>query len=140
MFITSDEGDPTWELPESSYFKIKCDGSWFSTSKGTGYRCIVRDITDCVISVKADFFENGSSSMEAEDISIFQVMCYAGEAKWRKCIFETNCCEVYKALYAGSGNLEQEKEWIRRCKWYLVENMHCRLSLVRREGNALLMF
>lgn len=95
FLIIGEDDELTWEAPEASVIKIKCDGSWLSTSKRAEFGCIVRDNMGCLIGVRAGFME-GISNVEVEDISILHAMNWAADANWESCIFETGSGECLK--------------------------------------------
>lgn len=57
--IIGEEGDSTWESPETTCIKINCDGSWVSFSTRMGFGCVARYIAGLFIVVRASFLEHG---------------------------------------------------------------------------------
>lgn len=75
--VIEEPANLVWVRPTDPFLKINCDGSWSSSSTRIGYGCVARDSLGQVMAVRAGFRLNGSSSLDAEGLSLFYAMQWA---------------------------------------------------------------
>lgn len=70
----NETGSLQWERPEWPFMKINCDGSWFPISKRVGFGCVVTGNSEVIMGVRAGFFDNGKSCIEAEGFALYTAL------------------------------------------------------------------
>ncbi|CAM8882279.1 unnamed protein product [Rhodiola kirilowii] len=135
--VSGAEGSSSWEAPAKAYIKINCDGSWDPRTKDAGFGCVARDEEGTILGVLAESTEDIHSAEAIEVLAISRAMEWAGAIGWHKCIFETDCGEVYSIISQFKVGSASESALATICQWNLVREEDWSVALVRREANVL---
>ncbi|KAL9673445.1 hypothetical protein QQ045_029703 [Rhodiola kirilowii] len=89
------EGLSKWEAPKDGFLKINVDGSWDAETGIAGCAGVSRDDEGIITGVKGQKHVNMQSATEVKAQALLEGLQWAGQARWRKCIFETDSTELF---------------------------------------------